>query len=242
MTDTSAPDVAPVSLSNDRVVIIGGSSGMGLATAQAVTDADGEAIIASRSAEQRRTAVESIDGSVTEYEVDLADPATIQALFEDVGSFDHLVLTAAYVPNDAYDDLSDEDFHRAFDVKFWGYHYAAKYAREYLDDDGSITMVSGNAATKPDPEFFAVGIVNAAVETLAQYLAVEFSPLRVNAVSPGLTDTYGMSEATREAVAESTLVERPGEPEDIAQAILFVLTNPNVSGTVLHVDGGSTVL
>jgi NAD(P)-dependent dehydrogenase (short-subunit alcohol dehydrogenase family) len=241
MTDTPA-DGGTASLEDDRAVIIGGSSGIGLATARAVTDAGGEAIVASRSAEQRQRAVESIDGPVTEYEVDVTDPATIEALFDAVGSFDHLVFTPSYVPNEPYESLSDEDFRRAFEVKFWGAHVAVTNARQSIAEGGSITLTSGNAGNKPAPDFFAIGVVNAAVQMFARYLAVALAPLRVNAVSPGLTDTYGMDEDKRRAVAEATLVGRPGEPEDIAQANLFAMTNPNVSGTVLHVDGGSTLL
>lgn len=242
MSDTAPTHSSTASLADDRVLVIGGSSGIGLATARAVAEAGGEPVIASRSAEKRREAVESIEGDVTDHEVDVEDPATIEVLFEAVGAFDHLVFTPSFVPNESYEDLTEEQFRRAFAVKFWGAYAAVDHATEHIADDGSIVLTSGNAGTKPAPDFFAIGVVNAAVNMLGRYLAVGLAPLRVNVVSPGLTDTYGMSEDKRDAVAASTLVGRPGEPEDLAQANVHAMTNPNVSGTVMHVDGGSTIL
>lgn len=223
-----------------RTVVVGGSSGIGYATAERVVEAGGEVVVAGRDDEARRDAVERLGKGATERALDVADPDAVESFFESVGSFDYLVCTAAYVPTGF--DVSDADLRRAFDVKFFGYYYAATAAREYLAEDGAVVFITGEAAVDPDPQYFAIGVVNAAVETLTRYLAVEYAPIRVSAISPGLVDTFDMSEDMREKMADSVPVGRVAEPEDIAEAICFALTNPNTSGEVLRINGGASLV
>jgi NAD(P)-dependent dehydrogenase (short-subunit alcohol dehydrogenase family) len=137
--------------------------------------------------------------------------------------------------------VSDEVIRRAFEVKLLGYRRAAAAARDRLPEDGAIVLLSGEAAVQVVPDYFAAGLVNAAVETLTRYLAVEYAPIRVSAVSPNVVDTSGMSREARETVAERVQVGRVGEPEDIADAVLFLLANPNATRETLRLNGGSGV-
>lgn len=171
-------------------------------------------------------------------ELDSTDEAAVAAFFDDIGAFDHLVCAAERVPTGGPLDTDPETLREVFDAVFWGSYYAAKHSAPHLDEGDTITFVSGNAANRPSVQFFAVGVANAAVETLAKYLAVEIGPVRVNAVSPGRADVLEMTEDTRRSLAASVPTKRIGAPEDIADAILFAMTNPHMAGTVIRVDGG----
>jgi NAD(P)-dependent dehydrogenase (short-subunit alcohol dehydrogenase family) len=223
-----------------RAVVIGGSSGIGFATAQAIIERGGEVVIGARDDDDRLRATAELGPEADEAAIDIADPDSVEAFFEAVGEFDYLVCTPAYIPTGF--DVSDDDLREAFDVKFFGYYYAATAAREYLAEDGAVVFITGEAAVDPDPQYFAIGVVNAAVETLTRYLAVEYAPIRVSAISPGLVDTFDMSEDMREKMADSVPVGRVAEPEDIAEAICFALTNPNTSGEVLRINGGASLV
>jgi NAD(P)-dependent dehydrogenase (short-subunit alcohol dehydrogenase family) len=238
-------------LSDKRIVVIGGSSAIGIATVQAVVKHGGRATVTKRPGETRSLEISEEDEEETsnqyrerieEYELDSTDEETVEAFFDEIDAFDHLVCATAYGPSGGAVETDTETLRDAFDVLFWGRYYAAKHSREYLDEGGSITFVSGNAASRPSVQFFANGVSNAAVETLTKYLAVEMGPVRVNAISPGRVDTLELEEDTQRTLAESLPAKHIGEPADIADVILFTVTNPHVSGTVIRVDGGDLLV
>lgn len=171
-------------------------------------------------------------------ELDSTDEAAVAAFFEDIGAFDHLVCAAERVPTGGPLETDTETLRDVFDVVFWGSYYAAKHSAPRLEEGDTITFVSGNAANRPSMQFFARGVANAAIETLTKYLAVDIGPVRVNAVSPSRVNALGLTEDTRQSLAESVPTKRTGDPEDIADAILFAVTNPHTTGTVIRVDGG----
>lgn len=258
----SAP--AETALTDERVVVIGGGSAIGTATAQAVVDHGGRAIVTKRPGETRAMEVyddpdesgndtaenededederENHGARIEEYELDSTDEAAVETFFEDIDTFDHLVCTTAYVPTGGALKTDTETLRDTFEVAFWGRYYTAKHSAEHLSDGNSITFVSGNAASRPSVQFFASGVSNAAIETLAKYLAVEMGPVRVNVVSPGRVDTLGFRTDTLQTLAESLPAKRIGEPEDIVNAILFAMTNPHVTGAVIRVDGGDLLV
>ena len=130
--------------------------------------------------------------------------------------------------------------------KFFGAYRVAKAAR--IADGGSITLVSGFLSQRPSATAVLQGAINAALEALARGLALERAPVRVNTVSPGLIDTplyVRMPDADRQAMFDEAASHQParriGEPGDIAQAFLFVATNPYATGSTVTVDGGGTI-
>jgi NAD(P)-dependent dehydrogenase (short-subunit alcohol dehydrogenase family) len=142
--------------------------------------------------------------------------------------------------------LSLADAQASMYSKFWGAYRVARAAR--VRDGGSITFVSGFLSNRPSPSSVLQGAINAALEALARGLALERAPVRVNTVSPGLIDTplyANMAAADRQAMFDRTAARLParrvGNPEDIAQAILFVATNPFATGSTVTVDGGGTI-
>lgn len=225
-------------IDGDRVVIVGGSSGIGLATAAAVVENGGEVVIGSRGAADREAAVDRLGDAATGHPVDLVDRSSIGAFFDAIGPFDHLLLTAAYIPTGGFADAGYDEVRRAFAVKGLGYFAAATRAVTSIEDDGSITVVSAVSAHQPSADYFALGMANAAVEVLIRSVAVECGPIRANAISPGTVDTWGMDDARAREMRESLPAGHVGQPEDVADAALFCMANPYLDGEVLVLDGG----
>lgn len=234
-----------MSLNDAKVVVIGGSSGMGLAVAKMAADEGARVMIAGRSEEKLRQAADEIRQPVEARSLDVTQEQAVQAFFAETGELDHLVVTAATGVAGSFLELETPSFRQIFDSKFWGQYFAARYGAQRIREGGSITFFSGVAATKPVDGLSAYAAVNGAVEALCRSLAVELAPLRVNAVSPGIVDTpayAGMSPTERkrmfDALAARLPARRIGRPEDAAAAVISLMKNGYVTGSVVHVDGG----
>jgi NAD(P)-dependent dehydrogenase (short-subunit alcohol dehydrogenase family) len=179
--------------------------------------------------------------------LDYADRPGIAAAFEVIGTFDHLVLAAAGPAAwGAFAELARDALQAAFDSKFWGYFDTLQAALPHLSSRGSITLISGAAARATLPQTSGLAAVNGAIERMGMVLAKELAPRRVNVLSPGLVDTPAydwMAPEARRGMLDGTAaklpVQRYGTPEDIAEAVLFLVRNSYVTGTVLDVDGGA---
>lgn len=238
-----------MNLQHAKILIVGGSSGMGLALARRCLAAGATVTIAGRSAERLQAAQATLQAPAALHaaEVDIADEAQVAALFERIGPLDHIVSTAADIRG-AYQllpALELADAQRVVDSKFFGPLLLAKHGAPRLAAQGSLTFTSGVAAYRPAARGSVVAAINAALEGLVRALAVELAPLRVNAVSPGWVDTPiwadvagDAKDATLAAMAERLPVGRVGQPADIADAIAFLMGNGFTTGTVLHVEGG----
>ncbi len=234
-----------MSLKEKRVVIIGGSSGMGLASAKAAAAAGAYVLIAGRSPEKLQRALDEIEGEADAHPLDVTREGDVREFFARLGGFDHLVTTAATGAVGAFLEMESADVRNVFESKFWGQYNAAKYGATGIRPGGSITMFAGVASEKPLPGLVAYAAVNGAVEGLCRTLAVELAPLRVNVVSPGIVMTPAYAEmpadkreAMFEAVGAKLPVRRVGRPEDIAKTVLYLMENGYTTGTVIQVDGG----
>jgi len=232
-----------MSLEAQSVVIIGGSSGMGLAIAKEAVDAGADVTIAGRSQAKLDQARQAIAGDVATCTVDLSDEQSVKRLFSQIGSLDHLVVTGSSVKTGPLRELPLADARASMDNKFWGQYLAARYAQ--IRPKGSITLFSGILSRRPSAGLAGLAAINAAVEALGRALAVELAPIRVNVVSPGLTDTpayAGMPDDARRGMfagaAKRLLVGRIGRPEDIASLVLELMCNSFMTGVVVDVDGG----
>jgi NAD(P)-dependent dehydrogenase (short-subunit alcohol dehydrogenase family) len=226
-----------------RVVIMGGTSGIGLAAAEKLTAAGAEVIVTGRDAEKLAAVKE---GVASAEQVDGTDETAVAQFFERVGAFDHLVL--AFSPGalglGPLAGVSVADIRGAFDGKLFAYLYAIQKAQV----TGSITVVSAATARAAAPGTVAFAAVNGALERIVSPLAAELAPVRVNAVAPGAVDTPWWSFVPEEAregqfaeMVKDLPVKRIGKPGDLADAIAYLIGASYVTGTILPVDGGFTV-
>ncbi len=231
------------SVQRQSMLVVGGSSGIGETTAKAAAQIGMQVAIASRSADKLRAAAARIGPDTTTHEVDVLDDASVAALAAAAGSVDHLVVTASLVDSRPVRELSSEAAIASMNSKFFGAYRLARAVE--VAEGGSVTLVSGIASRKHLPGMALLGAINAALEALGKGLAAEFAPTRVNVVSPGLVDTPfydGMGAEAKAAFlarfAGALPVGRVGRPEDIAAAILMLVTNPYATGSVVDIDGG----
>ena len=233
-----------MTIQGQSLVIIGGSSGMGLAIAKKAVEADANVTIAARSRAKLDEARQAIAGDVTTHTVDVSEEQSVKTLFSKIGPFDHLVVPGSSVRSGPLRELSLADARASMDSKFWGQYLAARYAQ--IRSRGSITLFSGILSRRPSAGLASLASINAAVEALGRALAVELAPIRVNVISPGITDTpayAGLPDDLRTemlaAAAKHTLVGRVGHPEDIASLALELMCNSFMTGIVVDVDGGA---
>jgi NAD(P)-dependent dehydrogenase (short-subunit alcohol dehydrogenase family) len=237
-------------LRNKRIIILGGSSGIGLAVAQQAAAQGAQVVIASSSTERVQEAALAVGGIAEGRTVDLFDERAIQDFFAKLDEFDHLIFTAGdtlQLGEIAATNL--EQARRAFDLRYWAALAAVKYGSPHMRPGGSIVLTTGVAGRRPHKGWALGASVTSAVEGLTRALAVELAPLRVNAVSPGVVRTNlwrNMTEKERDAmyqnIGESLLVGRVGETEDIAHAYLYLMQERYSTGQVIVVDGGATLV
>lgn len=221
---------------------------MGLATAALMRKEGYEITIASRSKEKLEAAVKII-GEAKSCVLDVTSETEIQDFFNSHPVFDHLVISAADFVMGPFLDLSVKDARKFFDSKFWGQYCVAKYAAPKMQKKGSITFFSGIAGQKPFLNMAVASAINAAIEGLTRTLALELSPLRVNAIAPGTVATAiwnGVAEKEKSAffqkISETLPARRVGQPEDIAQVVKFLIACEYMTGEVISCDGGASLL
>jgi NAD(P)-dependent dehydrogenase (short-subunit alcohol dehydrogenase family) len=237
-------------LATTKVVVIGGSSGMGLEVARQVLAAGARVVICARGRERLDQAVAALDapGRVEAFPADIGNQQQVRELFQLVGELDHLVITAADLVYGPLRTLTESDVMRAARSKLLGPIFAAQESASRIRTGGSITFTTGIAARRPLVGGSMAAALNASLEGLGRALALELAPVRVNMLSPGWTDTPiwdampGMTPKARQerfdAMAKRLPVGRVGRVADIAAAALLLMTNTFVTGTTLHVDGG----
>mgnify|MGYP001267345668 CR=1 FL=1 len=238
----------PECLRESRLLVIGGSSGIGEATAAQAAQAGARVTIASRSGTRLSAALERLPGGVASARLDVTDPAAVDAFFAGAPAWDHVILSGSATLSASVGELPLPDARAAMDSKFWGAYHIARSAR--VQDGGSITFVSGVYSVRPVPSAVLQGAINAAIDALARGLALELAPrVRVNVVSPSTTATPlwdRLGEAGRAhklaQVAARLPLARVAQPEDIASAILFVACNPFATGSVVLIDGGDSLV
>ena len=233
------------SVNKSRVVVVGGSSGIGLATAVHLHSAGASVVIASRSLAKLEKAGQLI-GKVEKHTFDVTSDGDVEGFFEKVGSFDHLVISSAGVAVAPFLEMKIESAKEFFESKFWGAYRLAFYGARRIAKNGSITLISGAASHRAAPTLAAGGAINAALEALGRTLAVELAPIRVNTVAPGLIETpvwnaFMTEEAKQGFFADASAklpLKRIGKGEDIARAVQHMIENTYTTGSVLVVDGG----
>ncbi len=233
-----------MSLKDKRVVIIGGSSGIGRAVAKAALEAGATVHIGSSNPEKLAAALNLLGSGASGKTIDVRDEASVEAFFADTGAIDHLVYTAGDWERRKTQvgvkfDLADS--RASVDTRFWGILLAIKHGLPHIAPTGSITLTSGLYAHRPAKGTSLITAFNGAVEHLAQGLALDLAPIRVNAVTAGFIDTEawaGMKDEMKQGATANQIIPRPGLPEEVAQAYLYLMRATYTTGQVSIVDGG----
>ena len=236
------------SLRGRKAVVIGGSSGIGFAVAEAVLAEGGQVVIGSSSAEKVAAAVERLGPGAAGAAVNVRDEASLKAFFDGVGPFDHLAYTAGDWGRAAAGPVAELDFAAAAagaDVRFWGALRAIKHALPHLAPNGSVTLTDGVRTHKPGKGMPLASAFGAAIEHLAKGLAIDLAPRRFNAVCPGIVLTEATSAMPAERLAKwaaNLPLPHVGDPAEVAQAYLYLMKGGYTTGQVLVVDGGMMLI
>jgi NAD(P)-dependent dehydrogenase (short-subunit alcohol dehydrogenase family) len=232
-------------LGGRHVVVLGGSSGIGLELSRLVREHGGTVTIIARDEQRLAAAAEEL-GGVNAVAADLREIDTLSAKIAAIGPFDHLVITAGTVAFGTLAQTEPAQWRQILEERIIGPLSVIKTAR--INEGGSIVLFSGTLAHRPSIGSAPISAAVAGVEALVRALAVELAPLRVNAVAPGLVDTPLLDSLGKSKVellsstAAKLPVGRVGEPKDVARLVLHVLTNPYITGTTFAIDGGGRLV
>jgi NAD(P)-dependent dehydrogenase (short-subunit alcohol dehydrogenase family) len=225
-----------------HVVVVGGSSGIGLATARLMGARGAAVTVVGRDQGKLDAALPTLGSAARAEAVDAADRAALDALFGRIGPLDHLVLAASGGAGAGpFTSLAAAELRRGFEAKFWVHWHATQAALPHLGPGGSITFIAAASSRRANPGTSGLAAVNGALERMVPTLARELAPIRVNAVSPGVIDTPWWADkppALFEQARRQAPLARAGQPEEVADAIAFLIGNAFVTGVVLDVDGG----
>lgn len=231
--------------SQETILIIGGSSGMGLTTAALALEEGYKVIIASRSAKKLAAASEQLNHNhLRTISVDIRDSNSISKLFADINSLDHLIISASDIRYGNIFTETVEGAKSSFDSKFWGPFRVVQNALSIMNPEGSITFISGASGQKPASGREILAAINSALEGFARGLAKSLAPLRVNTIAPGIIDTPVYADMDPEAkkafleTLQSLLIKRMGSAREIAEAALFLVKNNYTTGQTLFIEGG----
>lgn len=231
-------------LTNQHIVIVGGSSGIGLATGLLAKKLGAAVTLISRNAEKLNRVRQQIDGVRTAI-ADFSNESAISAAFADLPPINHVYVAAGSFVGGNILEGNMADFRQAIDTRVWGSVHVVRAAVPKMNGTGSLTFTGGLSSARPVAGAWATAVATAAAEQLARALALELAPIRVNAISPGWTDTPMwdsiLGEAKQEVfggVATQVLVKRLSTAEEVAQAVIFLMNSGTITGEVIHVDSG----
>jgi NAD(P)-dependent dehydrogenase (short-subunit alcohol dehydrogenase family) len=236
-------------LQHHRIVLLGGTSGIGLATAQAALAAGASVVVVSSRRQRVAEALAVLGARAEGHALNLNDEPAVRGLFERLGAFDHLVYSAGDpLQIGLLAETGIDVVRKAFDLRLFGAITAVKHAAPHLRPGGSVVLTGGVASLRPQKGWTAGATICGAMEAFTRALAMELAPIRVNLVSPGFVRTplwAGIPEAEREAMYETVgaalPVGRVGEAEDIAQTYLYLMSNRYSTGQTVVVDGGGVL-
>jgi NAD(P)-dependent dehydrogenase (short-subunit alcohol dehydrogenase family) len=231
---------------NEHMVVVGGTSGIGLPLAQAAHALGCTLTVAGRGAERAAAIAKSIGSNVVGRHLDLEDRESIRAALAEGPPIDHLVLVAIDPLATSVKTFDVAAANKALHVKLTGYLEVAHTVLPRLKSTSAIVLFGGLAKSRPYMNSTMVTVANAGIVGVMNTLAVELAPIRVNSVSPGLVGdspkwTAAASKGAKpfiDALTAKTPAKRLASVSDVIDAVFFLLDNRSVNGHDLHVDGG----
>ncbi len=235
-------------MENENVIVIGGSSGIGLAVARLAL-ASGAHVTVTGLTAAKLDAVKSQSPEINTHVLDVSSEASVNDFFAQFDAIDHIYIAAGSTKLGSILDGTVEEQMSPIDLRLTGSVYLIRAVAAKMNPTGSITFTGGLSTDRPVAGAWVSGIGTAAAEQLARVMALELAPVRFNAGSPGWTDTPMWDAVLGEDkedvfkdVAEKQLVKRLASPEEVAQAVLFFMNNKSVTGEIIHVDGGARLI
>ena len=236
-------------LQGQTVVIIGGSSGIGLETARHAQVSGAEVILAARNAQRLENAARELGARYTAA-FDANDMAQLERFFNDLPApVDHVMLSAAgpaYVP---LDSLSLDEARRHLDERLSVTLGIAMFSRGKIRPDGSLLFVGGTGGRKRGNGLTLIATLTAALPAMAANLAVELAPTRVNVIAPGFVDTPlsasllgDQLDARRKQLREALPIRRVVSPADVAALAVSIMSNGAITGATFDIDGGQQLI
>lgn len=235
-------------MTEQNVVIIGGSEGIGLAVAKAARASGAHVLAVSRTRQKLETAKQLVSGLETRV-ADINDSQSIAEVFRELEVIDHVYIAAGSTKVGSPLDLPLEDYRQKFDERLWGSIGVVRAAHSLMRPGGSFTFTGGLSSDRPVSGAWVSGIATMAAEQLARVLALELAPIRFNAVAPGYTDTPmwdnifpGKGAQALDELTRKHLVPRLVTADEVAQAVLLLMQNRAITGETIHVDCGARLV
>lgn len=232
-------------LDNKRIIIIGGTSGIGKAIAKLAVEKGASVVITGLNSTTFTDMKAEMGSSAKFFQLNIADEKAVKEFFTEIGEFDYLTTPGSTVPKGKFLTMDSALAKAGFESKFWGQFNAAKYAASNIKPGGAIVFFSGVISQRPQANLAVMAAINSAIEGLGRSLAIELAPIRVNVIAPGIVDTprYSAMPDNERISMFNTLskklpIGRIGNAEELAEAVLFLMTNTYTTGTTLYVDGG----
>ncbi len=228
-----------------KIVVVGGSSGIGLAVAKMAYDWGADVTLTSREESRAVTVAASIGASVKGLSLDIDDGEAVATFFGAFTAIDHIYIAAGSTKlgNVTEGDLLENL--QAFNTRLVGGLRVVRACAQKINANGSITFTGGVSTDRPIAGAWVSGLGTASAEQLARVLVMELPHIRFNAVAPGYTDTPMWDAIMGEnktnvlaSIAETLPVKKIATPEEVASAVLFLMSNNSITGEVIHVDGG----
>jgi len=229
------------------VLVVGGARALGRRISERLADAGANVIIAARNLEKAAQVAEALPRA-TALQVDITDEASVRTAAASVDEIDHIVTLASSYHDVPIAEIDPDSVAESLKAKVIGPMLLAKHFGARIASGGSMVMFSGLVAWKPGPRYTVLGVTNGAVSFLAAHLAYEMAPIRVNAIAPGVIDSGvwdDLPAAERQSLfdqtTQSVLAGRVGTNDEVADALLWLLSAGFVTGETVHIDGGARI-
>lgn len=236
-------------MKDKKIVVVGGSSGIGKAVCKKAFELGAQVILTSRKLDKAKTSAEQIGSSVIGQELDIDNEEQVKDFFDSINEIDHIYIAAGATKLGTVTDGTLEENMKAFNTRILGSLRVVRAATEKISNLGSIVFTGGVSTDRPISGAWVSGLATSTAEQLARVLVMEFPNIRFNAVSPGWTDTpmwddiLGDSKnETLKNVADNLPVKKIATPEEVASAVIFLMSNGSITGEVIHVDGGGRLV